>query len=128
MQKRNLKSPLIIKKMLSMYQDANYTMFGKGNSGKNYTGLYFQMPYLPPFCGNKTLKHFYWNFQHKPMSSNNWVTGTIYYKIWYKVYSVFTSTWDTAKELITLPSPLTEIRKRYLTSLKILAAIRVHIK
>ena len=41
--------------------------------------------YLQTFCGNKTLKHFYWKFQHKPTGSNNWVTGTIYNKIRYKV-------------------------------------------
>ena len=43
------------------------------------------MPYLQPFCSNKMLKHFYWKFPYKPTGSDNWVKGTIYYKICYKV-------------------------------------------
>lgn len=48
------------------------------------------MPYIQPFCSNKTLKHFYWKFQHKPTGNDDWIKGTLYYKIRYKaVFSCY---------------------------------------
>ena len=68
-----------------MYQDANYVPFGKEDSGYQWGTSFLEMPYVQPFCSKKTLKHFYWKFQHKPTGNNDWIKGTLYYKLRYKV-------------------------------------------
>ena len=68
-----------------MYTDSDYVAFGKEDAGYQWGTSYLRMPYIQPFCSNKTLKHFYWKFQHKPTGNDEWIKGTLYYKFCYKV-------------------------------------------
>ena len=87
-QKTYLRTPYTKQKLIQMYNDSSYVPFGKEDSGRQNNTPYLQMPYIQPFCSNKTLKHFYWKFQHKLTGNDKWIKGTLYYKIHYKV--VFT--------------------------------------
>lgn len=72
---------------------------------------FLEMPYVQPFCSNKTLKHLYWKFQHKPTGNDNWVKGTIYYKIRYKV--IFTGYFKSGHCQGTELAQFTERGKEY---------------
>ena len=84
-QKTYLRTPSTKQKLMQMYTDSSYVLFAREDSGFQWGTSFLRMPYIQPFCSNKTLKHFYWEFQHKPTGNDDWIKGTLYYKIRYKV-------------------------------------------
>ena len=83
--KKHLRTPSTKQKLMQMYTDSDYVPFGKEDAGYQWGTSYLRMPYIQPFCSNKTLKHFHWKFQHKPTGNDEWIKGTLYYKLHYKV-------------------------------------------
>ena len=84
-QHRFLRTPYVKKELIQMYTKDNYIPYGRQDSEKTWGIPFLEMPYVQPFCSNKTLKHMFWKFQHKPTGNNDWIKGTIYYKIRCKI-------------------------------------------
>ena len=84
-QKTYLRTPSTKQKLMQMYTGSDYVPFAKEDAGYQWNTPYLRMPFVQPFCSNKTLKHFYWKFQDKPTGNDDWIKGTLYYKLRYKV-------------------------------------------
>ena len=70
-QKSYLRTPTTKQKLMQMYTDSSYVPFGKEDAGYQWGTSFHRMPYIQPFCSNKTLKHFYWKFQHNQLAMTN---------------------------------------------------------
>ena len=56
-QKTYLRTPSMKQKLIQMYIDSTYVPFGREDAGYQWATPYLRMPYIQPFCSNKTLKH-----------------------------------------------------------------------
>ena len=81
MRSDNLKHNLV-----EMYNSGNYNLWLKPRIGKRQHVPFYKMPSVQPFCSNKTLKHIFGKFPHKPTGSGGFIARTLYYRIRYKCH------------------------------------------
>ena len=85
LQKKYLRNDYLKRKLIEMYTSSNYNLYPIPRIGKKNQVPYYDLPTVQPFVSNKTLKHIFYKFPHKSAGSGRFITGTIYYKIRYKV-------------------------------------------
>ena len=76
-----------------MCSSANYGLWPHPRIGHKGHVPFYNLPYIQPFCSNKTLQYIFWKFPHKPSGSEDFISGTKYCKICYKaIFSCYFKT------------------------------------